>query len=358
MLRRLASAAVLACLLGAALAARQNPTTSLDLGTSAFESYVEVLRQQAGIPAISGALVQDGRIVWERGLGFANVETRTRAAADTPYLIADLSQTFAAVLLLQCVEERRLDLDDPLRTYGLSGDAGAATLREVLSHSSTGSPRGTFRYDPERYALLTGVMEHCAPQPYRKSVAHRLLERLAMVSSVPGRDMNTAGAVPDGLFETDHLERYAASLDRLAVPYRVDKKGRATRSELPVDGINAATGIVSTVRDLANFDAEIDSRVLLREETLALAWSPVSAPDGSPLPTGLGWFVQSYRGTPVVWHFGLLPNAYSALIVKVPSRHATMILLANSDGLAVPFQLEEGDLTRSPFASVFLRMLL
>jgi hypothetical protein len=35
-----------------------------------------------------------------------------------------------------------------------------------------------------------------------------------------------------------------------------------------------------------------------------------------------------------------------------------MILLANSDGLAIPYQLEAGDVTRSPFASVLLRMLL
>jgi hypothetical protein len=35
-----------------------------------------------------------------------------------------------------------------------------------------------------------------------------------------------------------------------------------------------------------------------------------------------------------------------------------MILLANGDGLAIPFQMETGDVTRSPFASLFLRMLL
>ena len=43
---------------------------------------------------------------------------------------------------------------------------------------------------------------------------------------------------------------------------------------------------------------------------------------------------------------------------KVPARRATEILLANSDGLAIPFQLEAGDVTRSPFALVLLRMLL
>ena len=53
-----------------------------------------------------------------------------------------------------------------------------------------------------------------------------------------------------------------------------------------------------------------------------------------------------------------IDNAYSARIGKVPARRATMILLANSNGLAIPFQLDAGDVTRSPFALVLLRMLL
>ena len=357
-MRRLAQVAAFAMLLIATAVARQNPATSLEIGTTAFESYIESLRQQAGIPAISGALLQDGVILWERGLGFANVETRVRATPDTPYPVADLSQMFGAVLLLQCVEQRRLELDAPVRQYGVTVSDAAATLRQILSHSSTLGFSGEFRYDSERYAQLTAVMEYCAPQPYRKSVAHRLLERLAMIDSVPGRDMRNFGAAPDQLFTAAALERYTRSLDRMAVPYRVDKRGRAARNDLPVDGINAATGLVSTVRDLARFDAALDSDVLLNDETLASAWSPAFAADRTPLPTGLGWFVQSYRGAPVVWQFGVIPNAYSALIVKVPSRKATMILLANSDGLAIPFQLESGDVTRSLFASVFLRMLL
>jgi hypothetical protein len=73
------------------------------------------------------------------------------------------------------------------------------------------------------------------------------------------------------------------------------------------------------------------------------------------LPTGLGWFVQNYRGEPVIWHFGLITGAYSSLVIKLPARQATLILLANSDGLSAPYQLANGDLTRSIFATLFLR---
>ena len=348
----------LTAILATAARAWQAPSGQGDIGTSAFESYVELLRQQAGIPGISGALIQDGTIVWERGLGFANVEARIRAMPDTPYPVGDLTQALSSVLLLQCVEQRRVELDVPLTRYVPSLPGDAVTLRQALSHTSPGAPGSGYKFDAERFAQLSAVMEYCAPQPFRKSLAHRLLDRLAMRDSVPGRDLENFTALPDGLFEPAAIERYRGVLDRLAAPYRVDSRRRATRNDIAVDGINAANGLVSTVRDLARFDAAIDNHELLLVATQNVAWSPVQLGDREPAPTGLGWFVQNYRGNRVVWHFGALPNAYSALIVKVPAKRATMILLANSDGLVVPSQSEGGDVTRSSFASIFLRMLL
>jgi hypothetical protein len=73
---------------------------------------------------------------------------------------------------------------------------------------------------------------------------------------------------------------------------------------------------------------------------------------------GLGWFVQYYHGERVVWHFGSIANAYSSLILKLPDRHVTFILLANSDGLSAPYNLQAGDVTRSLFANLFLRLTI
>jgi hypothetical protein len=76
------------------------------------------------------------------------------------------------------------------------------------------------------------------------------------------------------------------------------------------------------------------------------------------LPTGLGWFVQTYNGETLYWQFGNTPGAYSSLYLKVPSRHLTLILLANSDGLSEPFPLQNGDVTASLFARTFLRLFV
>ncbi len=323
-----------------------------------LESYLESMRTQAGIPGMSAAVLRDGQIAWEKGFGFQNIETRLRATPDTPYLVGDVTETLAAVLLLQCVEQRRVDLDEPVRRYGLSQPEGDATLRSLLSHATPPDADLPFFYDPGRYAQITPLMEWCAPQPFRKSIAHRLLNHLAMRDSVPGTDLaNRELELPDGLFDQEELDRYRATLDKMAVPYKVDTKNRAERTEWPRMPITASNGLVSTVRDLAELDKALDGEGLLLEETREMAWTPAVGRTGTTLPTGLGWFVQTYRNERLVWHFGYVPNAYSSLIVKVPSRRVTFILLANSDGLSAPFDLASGDVTRSPYAMLFLRLI-
>ena len=358
--------ALLAAILVSAIARPSGQQRSLitPAGTiPVLESYLEALRQQSGIPGMSAAVVKDGVVVWEKGYGFQNVTTRVRATPDTPYLVGDLSETLAAVLLLQCVEQRRMDLDEPFEHFGLSAPSPDATLRQLLSHAAPADAKESFAFNPERYALLTPVMEWCAPQPYRKSVAHRILDRLAMRDSVPGTDLQNKDLdLPEGLFDADDLDRYRTVLERLAVSYKVDGRGRAERIDLPPAGIDAAGGLVSTVRDLAKLDAALDpsleSGQILLPETLAMAWSPSAGRDGTQTPMGLGWFVQSYRGQRVVWQFGSVPNAYSSLVIKLPERGLTFILLANSDGLSAPFQLQAGDVTKSVFASLFLRLAI
>ena len=360
--------AVVAILLGLAslrgAAQQQTPLISTSPTLPLLESYLESVRQQAGIPGMSGVLVRDRVIAWSRGFGYADVNARISATPDTPYLVGDVSEIFAATLLMQCVEQRHLFLDDPISTLGLSLPEPDATLRGLLSHIAPDGSPTPFVFSPDRYSHLTEVMEVCAPQPYRKSVAHRLLDPAVMIDSVPGSDFaNPDLVLPDGLFDPADVDRYRHTLQRMAVPYRVDSKKRPTRNtDLPLMPITAANGLVSTAMDLGKFDAaltpsdtDVQSPFLL-PDTLNAMWTPAFGRNGAQLPTGLGWFVQSYNGERVVWSFGNVPGAYSALVLKLPNRGVTFILLANCDGLSAPYQLNQGDVTKSVFASVFLKL--
>jgi CubicO group peptidase (beta-lactamase class C family) len=357
-MRRFLASALLVLMLPAIVGAQQAAVFTPNGILPVLESYLEPLRVQAGIPGMSAAVVKDGVIIWEKGYGFQNVTARIRATPDTPYLIGDPSGTLVAVLLLQCVEQRHLELDRPLGSYGIAVPESGATLRQLLSHTAQDPLGEPFLYNPARYAQLTAVMEWCAPQPYRKSVSHRILNRLAMRDSAPGTDLrNPDMQLPEGLYDPAELERYRGVLERMALPYRVDSRARAERVEIPLETMSAAGGLVSTVRDLARLERALDDRTLLLDETLNVAWHPTITARGTSAPFGLGWFVQSYRGQRVVWHYGMVANAYSSLIVKLPDHNLTFILLANSDKLSSPFHLQTGDVSRSLFATLFLKLV-
>ncbi len=306
------------------------------LTVALFERYLDPLRIQAGIPGMSVAIVQGGRVVTARGFGMADVERSIPAGEFTPYSIGGLTQIFGATLVLQLVERGRFDLVDRILRWTPVSPQTQATVGQLLTHTST----GTFFYDPSRFAALTEVIEYYGERPFSKVAADEIFDRLAMTDTVPGRDVITEGGGERPFFDERTIARYGAVLQRMAVPYRVDARGRTTRIESSrrSQRANAATGVVSTVIDLVKFDAALDDNVLLR---------------GHPLSHG--WFVQTYNNQPLLWQFGLEPGAYSSLILKVPRRGVTLILLANSDRLTATFGLHEGDVTRSPFALLFLR---
>jgi hypothetical protein len=72
----------------------------------------------------------------------------------------------------------------------------------------------------------------------------------------------------------------------------------------------------------------------------------------------MGWFVQTYNGESVVWQFGSGANGSSSMLITIPARSVTLILVANSTGLAKGFSLGSGDLTTSPFARAFLGLFV
>ena len=317
-----------------------------------FGRYLEALRIQAGIPGLSAAVVSSGRVVWEAGYGFADAEARVVASPDTPYRIASLTKTFTSTLLAQCVEAGTLNLDARMTTYTTMVPDPSASVRHVLSMTSDSPAGSRYRYDGNRFAALTPVVEACLGRPYREAVAAGILDRLAMTDSVPGQDLESLSGDAAARFDSATLNRYRRVLARLAKPY-LWSGGRTSLGDYPPRGINASAGIVSTVRDLARYDAALDSGVLMDADTQQLAWTPFRLADGRTAPYGLGWFSQSSAAGRAIWHYGLWPT-YSSLLLKLPERGVTVIVLANSDGLSSRFPLSDGDITASPFARAFI----
>jgi CubicO group peptidase (beta-lactamase class C family) len=325
-----------------------------------FEQSLDGLRQQYRIPGLSAAIVNNGRIVWAKGYGFQDIGNHIPATPDTPYRIASLTKTFASMLLMKCVEQGNLDLENAIINYTTAITEPGVTIRHLFTHTSESPPGAYFRYNGNRFAALTSVVDSCAGQPFRAALASRILDPLEMLDSVPGQDLEFPTAQVASLFTPETLQRYSNVIKRLAKPYTINSQGQAVLSAYPNRGISASAGLISTVRDLARYDAAIDNHALLQPQTQEAAWTnAVSNLTGQKLPYAHGWFVQQYQGQRLIWHYGYWPT-FSALILKVPGRNVTLILLANSDGLSAPFSNAlggAGNVTGSPFANLFLGML-
>jgi CubicO group peptidase (beta-lactamase class C family) len=326
-----------------------------------LEQQLEELRQTLKIPGVSAAIVKDGKLLWAKGIGFADVENKIPAAPETNYRIASLTKPFASTLLMQLVEQGKLDLDEPMAKYSPEFrqrfGGRSITVRHVFTHTSHDPAGDTYWYDGYRFSHLSDVVARAAGKPFRELLTRNVLDAIGMADSVPGQDVLDDRGKWSSFLDADHARRYEAGLARLAKPYRLQGT-EMVRGLYPSRGISAAAGLVSNVLDLAKYDVAIDGHTLVRAETQERAWTPASTPEGKKLPYGLGWFVQSHEGMRLVWHYGYWPESFSSLYVKLPERKMTLILLANSDGLSAPFFLGAGDVIRSPFANSFLRIFV
>lgn len=342
--------ALLSLVLGSLLVLRL-PLHADDLVFGRLGDYLESLRVQTGIPGLAAAVVGRSDIQWERAFGYQDAERSIATRTDTPMHLDGLTEAFTASLVLRCAEEGRLSLENRVGEYKSSSPDANLTLRQVLMHTS-GSPDSlSYSYRPDRLDILSTVVRSCTDDSFRETLAN-LLDRLGMSDSVPGPDVVDLTPPAEGIL-TPAAERYRRVLGRLAVPYAVDAQKRASISSYGATTLTPAGGLISTVLDMAKFDLGLRNGVVLKIDTLASAWR---APAG--LPHGMGWFVQSYNGESIVWQFGNSTNGSSSMLITIPGRSVTLLLVANSNGLSKGFSLSSGDVTTSPFARAFLGLFV
>jgi CubicO group peptidase (beta-lactamase class C family) len=324
-----------------------------------FEQQVEAHRSALHLPGLSVAVLQDGEVLMARGFGYADVEKKIPASADTLYHLASITKTFTAILVWQLVEQGKLGLDEPVSKYSPEIKDDRILVRHLLSHTSDSTPPGeSFSYNPEKFEHLGKILVAKTGKPLRQLFVEGFLDPLGMRDSVPSHDVaddDTTHAV----LGAGNLARYRANLGHFAQPYAHYGPGEIVFAGYPPRDFYVSAGLLSTVLDMAKYDKAVDGHALLEAETLAQAWQPVRNRAGKPLEFGTGWYVTDYRGERLVWHYGHWGTGFSTLYLKVPARRLTMIALANSEGLADhPYKLGNGDVTNSLFACSFIHTFI
>src|SRR5215213_3286725 len=111
-MRRRSCAAVIAALLLVCI-----PAHAQVVVYEVFGAYLDSLRDQAGIPGLAAAIVDDRGVVWERAYGQQDIGRGIATRVDTPFNADGLTQVFTSAMTLRCVEERRLSLDARLSEF-------------------------------------------------------------------------------------------------------------------------------------------------------------------------------------------------------------------------------------------------
>ena len=86
---------------------------------------------------------------------------------------------------------------------------------------------------------------------------------------------------------------------------------------------------LSTILDLAKWEATLYTETVINEATRRLMWEPVRLTNGKTAEYGFGWHVDTVAGRRI-WHGGGLPG-FSAQYVRFPNAGVTVILLTNGD---------------------------
>ena len=308
---------------------------------SDFETRLDNLRNGAKIPGMVAGIVKDGQVVWTKNYGYADVQKNIPVTNSTIFHLASLTKTFASTVILQLVKENKINLNAPVADYGINlTENGTVRVIHLLTHTSEGVPGSNFKYNGDRYALLSNVIQSATAGTFHQLATERIMQPLGLQNTAPS-DMKLAAM--DG-FDTTRLRQNTA-------------QGYNSNGIQAVDypkNFSTAAGLISNIDDMLKYAGAFDGNVLLTDDLKAKVFSPMISNDGKPLPYGLGWFIQEKEGVKLTWHYGYWVGM-SSLIIRVPEKKLSFVLMANSDMLSAPYPLGSGDIWVSPYAKEFLK---
>ncbi|HEX6367581.1 MAG TPA: serine hydrolase domain-containing protein [Longimicrobium sp.] len=313
--------------------------------TAAFAARLDRLRRDAGIPGLVAVVARGDQIVWQEGFGYADEARQRPVTAQTSFHLASLTKPFTSIVLMRLVEEGRVSLEDPVSMYGIAVNSpGVVRVKHLLTHTSEGEPGSHYRYNGDRYALLDQVIVKGAGHTVAELIVKQIIHPLGLAQTAPNPQSG-----PD--FELTGYDR-AHFMAGMAQGFSSDGRSR----EAYPASFSGAAGLVSSAADMVRFSNALDTPALVSGATLEKIFTPATSDSGKRLPYGLGWFVQQYGETRILWHYGFW-TANSSLIIKVPDQGLTFVLLANTDMLSRPYNLgADEDVRRSPYARAFLEV--
>ncbi|HEU4776799.1 MAG TPA: serine hydrolase domain-containing protein [Telluria sp.] len=330
-----------------------SPAGSTQPANADIDAYVQAKLIEGRIPGISIAVIDNGRLLYAKSYGYANLEAKTPMTPEHRLEIGSISKTFTAVAAMLLVEEGRLNLDAKISTYigPVLPSWEMITVRHLLNHTS-GLPE-----NPDS-ATMNALQNHVAPES-------EFLERYRNIPAVtpPGQIWSYSNIGYDVLgiilgrvtgkfygayvqekvfgplgMEHTRIMGPADNGSGLATGYQRNSHQQIEPRRLAPGELQylsmAASGIESTALDLAKYDAALRGDTLLRASSREAMWTIsalVAARTGdmrADVNYGLGWFLSTVDTYRKVYHSGGMP-AYISDFIRYQDQGMSVVVLTN-----------------------------
>jgi CubicO group peptidase (beta-lactamase class C family) len=298
-------------------------------------------------PGCALGVYKDGRIIYKRGYGMANLNDDVPITPATVFHVASMSKQFTAASILLLAEQGKLSLDDDVHKYilELPEFGERITLRHLLHHTSglrdqwallelagwrysqdlitdddvmsvvtrqralNFKPGEKYMYSNTGFTLLAIVVKHVSGMSLREFTTKNIFEPLGM--------MHTH-------FRDDHEE----VIQHDALGYEQDGKDKPFRMNLTNFDTIGATSLHTTVEDLQLWDENfyhprVGGPALIQQ---MLERGKLNSGELQDYASGLE--IGTYKGLPTVDHGGA-DAGYRSDMTRFPEQHFSAAVLCN-----------------------------
>jgi CubicO group peptidase (beta-lactamase class C family) len=317
----------------------------------ALVSLTEAKMKEYGVPGVALGII-DGTSLTTRGLGITNVEDSLPVTAHTVFPIASISKTFAATAMMRLVEQGKVDLRAPVRTYiptfkvrdeAVSRDV---TVWHLLTHLGgwegqvSGPDRGSATLENFVATTLPDLMQVAPPGKawsYNNagfSIAGRVIE------VATGTSINRA--IRDLVFQPLGLEHAGTTpgdfiVNRFAAGHSTrDGKTTLQRPFSPSASVTAGgvglciTDILTYARFHMGDGTAANGERVLERKSLELMRTAQSAKQSTDDSIGIAWHMRRVGPIRTFAHGGTL-GGHILLLELVPERNFAIAILTNSN---------------------------
>jgi len=304
-------------------------------------------------PGCATAVVRDGRTIYARGFGLADLSHRVPIGPDTVFEIASETKQFTALAVLLLEADGKLRLDDSVQKHlpeMVPLIPQPVSLRQLLHHTG-----GLVGY--QELMELAGVAYENVAGP---ADVLRTLAVLPQLNSTPGARYSYSdtgyfllaqvvarlggGSLdallqkrvfgPLGMSSTSVYDDHRRIVPRRARGYAPGADTQAWMLDESNWTMAGDAGVQSTVLDLARWSDELLRPRVLPPALIEALRTPGRLSDGAPVPYGMGQVVRPYRGLPRILHGGGWVG-YGSMLMHFPTRLTSVVVTCNAANASV-----------------------